>query len=231
MRRLRRLVFAAVTALAVAMVSGADIPALAADRVARLASAPQPLSMVRIAGNAWQFEDASLSVIPWLTPKVVGDARLAEATHLAYRVDTAWRAIADAAAARGLVIVWGVLPLPLVAGYYAGDDRIVISYAVRDASPASLAALIAHEVSHAATQACVFPFEAQACINDEVAAYAWAARVFSASSTAVTSNGLLETRWAAVVASWRRGELTTLVSEDTYYQRSYSTTQISASTS
>lgn len=223
MRRLRNLTGAALVALAVALGTGADIPALAAGHVPDLPAAGIPRPRASINGGYWQFDDPALPTIAWLTPKLVRDIRLADAVHLAYRADAAWRDVADAAAARLLAIEWGVLPLPLAAGFYAADNRIVISYTVRDASPAALAALIAHEMSHAAAASCTFPFEAQTCIHDEVAAYTWAARVFSASGMAAASATLLDARWADVVGWWQRGELITMISSDPYYRRWYFT--------
>ncbi len=145
------------------------------------------------------FEQATPAGLPAPSREVFADGSLREAFALAYAAAPEWHPVADAALERGVRVRWDGLPADVVgrttvpvcgpAGKGAdttGGSRVatplpsdvVISSRLRPDSPSVVAAILAHELYHAALAS---PADriGEPCIQEELAATEWSILIWT----------------------------------------------------
>lgn len=201
-------------------VLGASI-SVAADRI-QASGAPQTGPIPGDRGT----EVVLFSDVPGCQPHCVGlaswestvaDDDLVYGLALVYTAIPEFRAVAREAAARGTTVTWGELPSTTGGQYTASDRAIVINHDLRAEPLSVLAAVLGHEVAHAADDRS--GHDGADCFDAETHAFKWGAALFDA---LVNSLPLWETGWVRSfrqdVINWTEGQMQERVVLSSHYQ-------------
>lgn len=146
----------------------------------------------------------------------IRDGLLRGALTIAYHYTPEWRQFARVASAKGTQVVFATLPNSINGQYDASKNEVRISDRLRNEPSSVMAAIVAHEIVHAASRP-LFTTEAAECFNNEIVAFSWEANVwqrvkqgFETTPTAAGEN--------ALVAMWQQRRLQEFVLKSPIYQ-------------
>jgi hypothetical protein len=145
----------------------------------------------------------------------VDDSILREALAIAFQYDLTWRGIASQAVLNRTSVKWGDLPADVGGNFNPGNKTITIATSLMGATTSELAAILAHEATHAAQ---VPARTAAQCLANEADAYANEARVWSLVPHSYGRSRLASTL-DEVESAWRAHRLADYVAGQPLYQR------------
>jgi hypothetical protein len=147
----------------------------------------------------------------------VEDERLHTALVLAATFNAEWRdQIAPRLAPLGTWMEWGDLPPGAAGMHNHGLNRITMSRRFEGESFGVLAAVLVHEVFHAATEHVP---DAAACFAEEAEAFAWAASTWASLPPPWRSRSAAGDWLDGLVEAWHAQRLQQLVTESEAYQQ------------
>lgn len=172
-------------------------------------------------GTGW-CEEGCLWLPAW--GELATTRQLRGALAIAYHFNPAWRPFARAAVERGVTIAWEELD-PMTGGHYIGaKKRVELNSALQEEPGSVLAAVMAHELVHAArlvTSKAPAPGEKRTpaiCFKEELLAWAWEASTWLKVRKGTEQTGLARS-FDRLAEAWRNHRLQEWVLLSATYQR------------